>query len=117
MTSAGIGYIALLGRILFSDTMSTELQNRFARRPGKGWRWLGSSVWEHTPSGLRIHGLGYCRPPGQQSRPWPWQVELAVMRQQGWNKKRALMVWGLSLLPNDTVSQTNREDRAPQPEM
>jgi hypothetical protein len=78
----------------------TEPQNRFARRPGKGWRWLGSSVWEHTPSGLRIHGLGYCKPTGEPSRPWSWQEEMTAMRQQGWKKKRALMVWGLSLLPN-----------------
>lgn len=75
---------------------------RLARRPGPGWKWLGSSVWEHTPSGLRIHGLGYARPPGQQSRPWPWQTEHAAMRQQGWNKKRALMVWALSLLSQNT---------------
>lgn len=75
------------------------------RRPGRGWKWLGSSVWEHTPTGLRIHGLGYARPLGEHSRPWPWQTELAAMRQQGWNKKRALMVWALTLLSPNTVHE------------
>lgn len=68
------------------------------RRPGKGWRWLGSSVWEHT-SGLRIHGLGRMRLPDGTSRHWTFEEEHDALRQQGYNIKRALMVWALSLLP------------------
>jgi hypothetical protein len=67
------------------------------RRPGRGWKWLGSSVWEHR-SGIRIHGLGRVRFADGSSRMWTCQEECHFRRRQGYNTKRALMVWALSLL-------------------
>jgi hypothetical protein len=74
---------------------------RFARRPGNGWKHIaGSAVWEHT-TGLRIHLRGMARLPDGQSVPWRFDDEYDAKRQQGYNAKRALMVWSLSLLsPN-----------------
>lgn len=72
-------------------------QATYPRRPGPGWKWLGSSVWEHT-SGLRIHCLGRVRLPDGASRMWRYDEEIRAMRRQGFNVKRALMVWALSLL-------------------
>ena len=71
---------------------------RFARRPGNGWKHIqGSAVWEHE-TGLRIHLLGMARLPDGQSVPWRFDDEYDAKRQQGYNTKRALMVWALSLL-------------------
>ena len=70
---------------------------RFPRRPGSGWKLIGGSVWEH-PTGLRIHLLGMARLPDGTSLPWKWEDEYDAKRQQGYNVKRALMVWAMSLL-------------------
>ena len=93
-----------------TDDMQTETQSRgcvqrlvrrFSRRPGPGWKHLAGSVWEHS-TGLRIHILGMARLPDGQSVPWRFDDEYDAKRQQGYNTKRALMVWALSLLsPND----------------
>lgn len=82
-----------------------RMVRRFARRPGSGWKHIeGSAVWEHT-TGLRIHLLGMARLPDGQSVPWRWPDEYDAKRQQGYNTKRALMVWALSLLsPNGEMS-------------
>ena len=82
-----------------------RLVRRFARRPGNGWKHIeGSAVWEHE-TGLRIHLLGMARLPDGQSVPWCFDDEYDAKRQQGYNVKRALMVWGLSLLsPNAELS-------------
>lgn len=78
-----------------------RMVRRFARQPGAGWKHMAGSVWEHT-TGLRIHLLGMARLPDGQSVPWKWDDEYDAKRQQGYNTKRALMVWALSLLsPND----------------
>lgn len=75
--------------------------NAKRRRPGGGWTWLGSSVWEHS-TGLRIHGLGAARMPDGthvSGMSWDQYFPLArAIREQGGNRKRGLMVWGLSLL-------------------
>ena len=81
-----------------------RLVRRFPRRPGNGWKYLAGSVWEHT-SGLRIHLLGLARLPSGESLPWKWQDEYDAKRQQGYNTKRALMVWALTLIsPNDKLT-------------
>lgn len=73
---------------------------RFPRRPGSGWKHMAGSVWEHS-TGLRIHMLGMARLPHGQSVQWCFADEYDAKRQQGFNLKRALMVWALSLLsPN-----------------
>ena len=74
-----------------------RMVRRFDRRPGNGWKHLAGSVWEH-PSGLRIHLLGMARLPGGQIVSWCFDDEYDAKRQQGYNVKRALMVWALSLL-------------------
>src|SRR5687768_11592202 len=86
-----------------------RLVRRFARRRGSGWKHVAGSVWEHT-TGLRIHLLGLARLPDGQSVPWRFDDEYAAKRQQGYNTKRALMVWALSLLsPNDPSSPTAKK--------
>lgn len=71
------------------------------RTPGNGWKHLGSSVWEHT-TGLRIHGLGAARlPDGTHVSGMSWDHYFHLARailEQGGNRKRGLMMWGLSLL-------------------
>jgi hypothetical protein len=65
---------------------------------------MGGSVWEHT-SGLRIHLRGMAKLPDGPSVSWRLADEYDAKRQQGYNVKRALMVWALSLLlPNDKPS-------------
>lgn len=77
-----------------------RLVRRFPRRPGNGWKHLNGSVWEHA-TGVRIHLLGLARLPDGKSISWPWSDEYDAKRQQGYNTKRALMVWALTLIaPN-----------------
>ncbi len=77
-----------------------RMVRRFQRRPGNGWKHLNGSVWEHA-TGLRIHTLGLARLPDGRSISWPWHDEWDAKRQQGYNTKRALMVWALTLIaPN-----------------
>ena len=84
--------------------------NRFPRDPGIGWKHIkGSAVWEHT-TGLSIHRLGMARLPDGQCVSWRFDDEYDAKRHQGYNTKRALMVWALSLLsPNDLSSATGGE--------
>jgi len=93
-----------------SGSSLQRVVRRFPRRPGIGWKHIeGSAVWEHT-TGLRIHRLGMARLPDGQCVSWMnqphWMEAYDAKRQQGWNEKRALMVWALSLLsPNVKVSE------------
>jgi len=84
--------------------------NRFPRHPGIGWKHIkGSAVWEHT-TGLSIHRLGMARLPDGQCVSWRFDDEYDAKRHQGYNTKRALMVWALSLLSlNDLSSATGGE--------
>lgn len=68
---------------------------RFKRRPGIGWKHLAGSVWEHT-TGIRIHLLGVTRFSDGTTMSWNSQDKSDALRQQGFNAKRALMVWSLS---------------------
>lgn len=80
-----------------------RMVRRFPRRPGNGWKHLAGSVWEHS-TGVRIHLLGMARLPDGTSLPWKWDGEYDAKRQQGYNTKRALMVWALTLVaPNSVI--------------
>lgn len=72
------------------------------RRPGPGWKWLGCSTWEHSPSGLRISCLGSARlPDGTFVAPESIDdviLQCRCIREQGGNTKRGLMVWALRIL-------------------
>jgi len=86
--------------------------NRFPRHPGIGWKHIkGSAVWEHT-TGLSIHRLGMARLPDGQCVSWRFDDEYDAKRHQGYNTKRALMVWALSLLsPNDQAQRLAAENQ------
>lgn len=78
---------------------------KLPRRPGKGWKNVGNgSVWEHT-TGLSIHLLGVVMTPNGEHISWDWSDEINAKEQQGWNKKRALMVWALSLLEEPELNK------------
>lgn len=76
---------------------------------------MAGSVWEHT-TGLRIHLHGLARLPDGQSVPWRFDDEYDAKRQQGYNVKRAIMVWALSLLsPNTERRATADNDQTQHP--
>lgn len=91
-----------------------RMVRRFARRPGNGWKHMAGSVWEHS-TGLRIHLLGMARLPDGQCVPWRFDDEYDAKRQQGYNVKRALMVWSLSLLSTNDPSSATGAGRKGQP--
>jgi hypothetical protein len=95
-----------------TDKIEALRCGRLVRRPGPGWKLLGCSVWEHS-TGTRIHCLGRARWPNGETRHWTWEEEYAFNRRQGYNKKRALMVWALSLLsPNNPVRHEGAQPRS-----
>lgn len=69
-------------------------------KPGPGWRIRKSSVWQHEPSGLRIHLLGVVlgsdiyalASEWPLSRRWDHHTRIA-----GGNQKRGLMTLALEL--------------------
>ena len=72
-------------------------------KPGPGWTYVGSSVWDHA-SGMRLHMLGMLRMPlGElvSANIWPESrgVWLAT-RLVGGSRKRGLMLWALWVLKN-----------------
>lgn len=67
------------------------------RKPGTGWKYLGSSVWGHE-SGVRVHCLGFARmPDGAMHRSDGDRLAEGYIRLSGGNRKRGLMMWALSL--------------------
>lgn len=76
--------------------MTDPIRITFPRRPGLGWKRLSGSVWEHS-SGIRIHTYGIARLPDGRGASWTSEEEWAAKRQQGYNTKRALMVWALTV--------------------
>jgi hypothetical protein len=68
-------------------------------RPGNGWKHIGGAVWEHT-SKIRIHLLGMIRLPSGEfvsAATYPnWEAVHRMIRINGGNRKRGLMVWALS---------------------
>lgn len=54
--------------------------------------------------------LGLARLPDGTSLPWRWEDEYDAKRQQGYNTKRALMVWALTLIaPNAKLTDAGLE--------
>jgi hypothetical protein len=78
------------------------MDEKTIRRPGPGWKWLAGSVWEHV-SGVRIHIGGriarladrriICTHSAED-----FNNQGRIIREQGGNVKRGLMVWALRLL-------------------
>lgn len=70
-------------------------------KPGIGWTKLGQGVWEHV-SGLRISTLGGVRLPDKSfvwAESWPILQQFdKFLRIAGGNRRRGLMMFGLSLL-------------------
>lgn len=74
------------------------------RRPGPGWRFVGSGVWDHD-SGMRLHCLGLLvMPDGKMRRATEWpasDIAKGYIRVAGGNRKRGLMMWAMALLRID----------------
>jgi hypothetical protein len=70
------------------------------RRPGPGWRFVGSACWKHT-SGVGVHVLGLAfMPDGTVRRASEWPASGMAdgyIRLAGGNRKRGLMMWALAL--------------------
>ena len=66
------------------------------KRPGKGWKHLGSCVWEHS-SGIRIHQGGIVRLPDMQIVRENRETDKYI-KINGMNKKRGMMSWAMSLI-------------------
>ncbi len=66
------------------------------------WRHLGGSVWEHS-TGMRIHTYGLAVT-AERTQHWfqhDWNVYRLSLALSGYNHRRAVMAWALSLLrPN-----------------
>jgi len=95
------------GRITYriSSGPLDKIVMRQRYKPGKGWKYLASGVWEHV-SGLRISVSGrICRLPDKTIFPgrgsWWWDSyfeQSKFIRVAGGNKKRGLMAWARNLL-------------------
>jgi len=72
---------------------------------GRSWQHLDGAVWEHI-SGMRIHCYGLARMPDGTIK-WfmhDWRTQYFAMRLVGFNRRRAIMAWALSLLrPNHVI--------------
>jgi hypothetical protein len=75
--------------------------NLLVMRPGPGWKYLGSAVWEHT-SGTRIAVGGMVRLPNMEfvsGNKWPNYADMGrCIKVNGGNRKRGIMTWALNLL-------------------
>jgi hypothetical protein len=73
-------------------------------RPGKGWKKLSNTVYEHI-SGGRIHVGGLLRfPKGDYLHMDHWPVTqdaYLFIRINGGNRKRGLMAWYVALISTD----------------
>jgi hypothetical protein len=76
---------------------SSTSVHSIVRRPGPGWRFLGSGVWDHV-SGMRLHCLGLLvMPDGTVRREHETRLAEGYIRLAGGNRKRGLMMWALAL--------------------
>ena len=76
--------------------------DKIITKPGKGWVYLGSSVWEHE-SGTRIHLNGLVRLPDKQSFFSLYDSRVNsfghyCIEVNGGNKRRGLMTWAVNLI-------------------
>jgi len=67
------------------------------RRPGAGWKHIAGPVWDHLPSGVRVHVSGMCRLPWNDivwGRSWPESKDLdRWIVIAGGNVRRGCMMW------------------------
>lgn len=80
----------------------TKPFDRLVMRPGPGWEYLDSGVWEHS-SKARIHVVGSLvkLPDGsyRSASEWPAHKDVAkLIRINGGSKKRGLMAWARILI-------------------
>ena len=83
-------------------------------KPGPGWTKLGSGVYEHS-TGVRIHLLGLARIPGKNRYGAPGIARVfdkphratfaRIIKEQGGNHRRAMMIWALTIAPRSTPSK------------
>lgn len=85
---------------------TTSVLKRY-RQPGPGWHRIAGSVWEHKPSGMRVHGFGYCRLPDGR---WISGVQWPEIRRFGLSvnltgstKMRHVLVWAMLVLDGVSV--------------
>jgi hypothetical protein len=80
--------------------MAGRSSKLLVRRPGPGWRFVGSACWKHD-SGVGVHLLGMAFMPDGTVRhesTWPSsQIASGYIRLAGGNRKRGLMMWALAL--------------------
>lgn len=81
----------------------------FIRRPGRGWRHVNGSVWDHD-SGMRLHLLGLLKLPSGETVTadmWPEYLNVRnAVRIAGGSRKRGLMIWAMATLQNEGVAVT-----------
>jgi hypothetical protein len=69
------------------------------KRPGIGWKHVAGSVWDHLPTGIRLHLLGMARLPDGRfvsANEWPTLMDSGEhIRIAGGNRKRGLMTWAM----------------------
>lgn len=83
-------------------TQSAVPVQALVMRPGPGWRYLASGVWEHT-SKARIHiGGGMIRLPDKTHLTlchWTdGELGRRLVKINGGNRKRGLMAWAMNLV-------------------
>ena len=76
---------------------SSTSVHAIVRRPGRGWRFVGCSTWQHD-SGVRVHYLGMAlMPDGTVWREQNTPIAKRYIGMAGGNRKRGLMMWALAL--------------------
>lgn len=69
-------------------------------KPGQGWKFLGSGVYEYL-DGRRLHVLGLCKlPDGRHvsaTASEGYLLSIRMIRINGGNRKRGLMAWARQL--------------------
>ena len=77
-------------------TSSATRVDRIVIRPGRGWKHVAGSVYDHV-SGVRLHLLGMVRLPSGDhvsANEWPEAASVGhFVRCNGGNRKRGLMAW------------------------
>jgi hypothetical protein len=85
------------------------------RKPGPGWRHISGSVWDHIPSGMRVHGLGFVRMPDGRwinGTEWPEIIRFGLsVGLTGTTNMRHVMVWAMLVLNNVSVDHAMTDDR------
>ena len=83
-------------------------------KPGSGWKHVGGSVWDHAPTGVRLHvGGALCRFPGLDfvyGMLWPEGRSVnRCIRIAGGNRRRGLMIWALQVFNRWSSESAQRQ--------